>query len=389
MSSEEQPDQQQQPVEEQEQPPQTSYPESRQADTWNKDVGETGRWGTRSRKELWIVFVVLVVVIAATVTGIVIGISDSDSDSENMNNNLNSNDTTFTPSEGGETTDGDGLTKIDPETGKRISAYVFPAAPIRSILTDQQELEWLRDQLAADSNMAPFLASLPAQVSAYSILQAEDETLDPVVRAAAWLVTVDPVNTKEWAVTRFALAAIYYTTGGEAWTNSAEWFGEKSHCEWYGVTCCQEIHSSLRCDSTSFDGVVELDLYNNNLAGPIPVTIGLLQELQSLFMSENAMTGSIPGAVFASMPVFAKLYLQHNQLTGTIPVEVDTNGIFDTIFVQGNNMNGTFPPELCPTCIACSGKLVHFGVDCDKIICTALCCKYWENCFYHDTLATK
>jgi hypothetical protein len=286
------------------------YPESRQTETWNKDVGETGRWGSRSKKEIWLVALITFCMIGATVAAVVVIATrdDGSSSSDEMA----------------------GETKIDPVTGLLVSAYEVPVPPKPTLfVSDQHELDYLRDQLAQDINLSKYLEVIPTTVAELTG-KADVTTADPYVRAAAWLVTVDTTNAKEQTNSRFALAAIYYVTGGAAWTDKTNWLTEKHHCEWYGVTCCQNLLASAKCVSTSFDGIVEIDLYKNNLAGPIPESIALLKELQAIFLSENAMTGSIPGSVFAQLPQFNKLYVQHNQLTGTVPADLDTNGIFGT-----------------------------------------------------------
>lgn len=277
------------------------FQESRQTDTWNKDVSQTGRWGILNKKELWLVASIILVVIGVAAAGVIIATSFS------------------------ETVDQPG-TKIDPATGIRVSAYQFPVPPAPVIITDQEELDFVRGQLANDSNTAQYLKVIPKSVAE---LQSVDVTADPYVRAASWLVTVDTVNAQDQAVNRFALASIFYATHGEAWTNRTNWLTSENHCDWYGITCCAKLQGAINCSSvTSFSDIAQIDLYNNKLVGPIPTALSLLKQLQSLFMNENALTGKVPGPVLAALPRFTKLYLQHNQLTGTVPAELNTNGIF-------------------------------------------------------------
>lgn len=280
------------------------YPESPQTDTWNKDVGETGRWGSLSRKELFLVAGAVLVIVGATLAGVLVGAKNGDSDEPV------------------------GVTKADPATGKQVSAYELPVPPPPTIVSDQMELEYLRDKLAGDAVMNKYLSVIPQSTAELAGVM-DDPTADPYARAASWLVTADTFNSREAAVTRFALAAVYYVTGGQTWTDSTNWLsGTANHCDWYGISCCQEVFASTRCTSTDFDGVIEIDLHQNNLAGPIPDSFALFPELVTLFLSSNAITGTFSGTVFASLSQFQKLYLQYNKLTGEIPVELNTNGIF-------------------------------------------------------------
>ena len=78
-------------------------------------------------------------------------------------------------------------------------------------------------------------------------------------------------------IQRFALATLYYSSGGEQWTSSSGWMTEASECEWYSSsTSSQSI-----CDA---DGrLLELNLSNNNLAGTIPPELNLLSAALSKF----------------------------------------------------------------------------------------------------------
>lgn len=281
----------------------------RQPDVWNKDVGETGRWGTRSRKELLIVTAISVVLIAVTLTGVLVGTRDARQSQNGADPNNNN-----------------GKSTIDPDTGLRVSTYTLPPPPALTPVTDQEEWDLVRATLASTPVLALVATSLPASVADLTGL-ADDASAPAILRAASWLTTVDTMNARETAVPRFALAAIYYETGGASWTNQTNWLKPASaHCDWYGVACCESVPSSTVCNLVADSyNIVEIDLYQNNLVGPIPPALALIPSLQSLFLSENALTGTINGDIFASLPVFSRLYLQHNLLTGEIPLNLDTN----------------------------------------------------------------
>jgi hypothetical protein len=154
--------------------------------------------------------------------------------------------------------------------------------------------------------------------------------VDPILRAASWLITVDSTNMAEVAVTRFALASIYYNNQGNQWTDKTNWLSEKSHCEWKGVTCCSKVPSYLGCSKSNGQDlvkVVELDLSNNQLMGYIPVGISLLKDLESMILSYNNLTGAIPKVVIKSLPKISQIYLSHNKLSGTIPLGLDSDSL--------------------------------------------------------------
>lgn len=71
---------------------------------------------------------------------------------------------------------------------------------------------------------------------------------------------------------------------GAAWTTSTNWGSTTvSHCQWYGVLCCDAsthtLPSAELCESPG--AVLGVALPGNNLRGTIPATF--LSGLQSLF----------------------------------------------------------------------------------------------------------
>ncbi len=100
-----------------------------------------------------------------------------------------------------------------------------------------------------------------------------------------------------------ALVALYNSTDGSNWYNA--WDLDTPVADWYGVTVA--------------DGrVTGLDLFNNNLSGPIPTEIGDLTGLTYLSLTDNPLTGSIPDWV-GTLTQLTRFYLWDHQLSGGIP----------------------------------------------------------------------
>lgn len=282
-----------------------TYPEDRQAETWNKDVEETGRWGSRGKKEVWIVVGLVLVMIAVATVGVVFGADKGETYLE-------------------------GETKIDPESGEEVSAYELPK-PVETKVSNQAELDILLAELSDYPVLKEYVGKLPGIAVDLNGKHA-DTNEDPYIRAASWLTTVDQSNIEQTALVRFALAAIYYETNGENWVTKTNWLSEENHCDWYGVDCCSAIPASNACRFDDFYRIVQIDLSANNLSGPIPRAIALFENLQALFMRHNKLTGNIDGSIFRNLDKFQKLYLQHNELTGTIPPpeELDASRVLGT-----------------------------------------------------------
>lgn len=77
------------------------------------------------------------------------------------------------------------------------------------------------------------------------------------------------------------LESIFYKTEGINWTHQSGWLSHEDPCEWYGLSCAdQDVHM--------------LELPSNNLTGEIPEEIGDLPSLTALDLSGNALAGPLP-----------------------------------------------------------------------------------------------
>jgi hypothetical protein len=292
-------------------PPESPAMETPQSEVWNNDVKVTGRWGTRSRKEVYLVLAIVILMIGATATGVAIAVANSNKTDNNGDEPV-------------------GKTKIDPVTGKLVSAYELPVPAAPTIISDQDELDLILAEMSSNGALSGKASLIPKTVA--EVASAASSSSDPFVQAAFWLTGTDTVNAKEFAVTRFALAVTFYTDAGTNWKNSTNWLSPSYHCDWFGVGCCDHIIGSTLCQVDSFGRVIELDLYRNNLVGPVPESVALFPYLQTLYFNENALTGSIPISALASLKNFSRLYLAYNYLTGNIPSELGSSGYLSTSY---------------------------------------------------------
>ncbi|KAK1739201.1 hypothetical protein QTG54_009744 [Skeletonema marinoi] len=110
-------------------------------------------------------------------------------------------------------------------------------------------------------------------LSSVSSEGALDDEESPQGKASLW-VTIDdtispplqPGTNDDQIIQRYVLAAFYYATSGDGWTNGNGWLGSSNECEWVRVDC-------------SCDVVTVLEPYANNLDGSIPTELGSLDSL--------------------------------------------------------------------------------------------------------------
>ena len=135
------------------------------------------------------------------------------------------------------------------------------------------------------------------------------------------------------ATDREILEMLHDATGGRDWIDARNWLTDAPLGEWRGV----EVDDQGR--------VVELRLWDNGLAGPIPPELGELAHLEYLRLSDNALTGAIPPE-FGGLSGLAHLALDGNRLSGAIPPELGGLPALKELRVENNDLSGPLPPEL-------------------------------------------
>lgn len=255
----------------------------------------------------------------------------------------------------------------------------FELEPDVIVQTSQQKLNLIRKTFEAYPILRSHMEQLPSESATLTKEVLDDETADPFLRAASWMILENGLNYEQAIVPRFALVAFYFAQGGPNWTTRTSWLSpDINHCEWYGVRCCTGIHREMvfSCKSFSEYSVVEIDMEENNMTGKINNALVLLQSLNALVLRRNSLTGVIPADTVAAMPSLRILSLQRNRLSGPIPDNLRDNGALDTLQIHGNAFTGEFPLSYCP------GRATIFRyltLDCSVNACDPSCC-YVENC---------
>ena len=132
---------------------------------------------------------------------------------------------------------------------------------------------------------------------------------------------------------RAVLETLFKETGGEKWADSTNWMSHRSLDEWHGV----HVRNGR---------VAMLTLGSNNLAGPIPAAIGLLDSLVLLDLRANSLTGPIPPAV-GRLSSLGALFLDDNPgLTGPLPPSMGRLSRLRSLYVGNTGLQGPIPASL-------------------------------------------
>jgi Leucine-rich repeat (LRR) protein len=184
---------------------------------------------------------------------------------------------------------------------------------------------------------------------------------------------------------RFALATLYFSTGGNGtWRIDTNWLDKAQHeCLWFGVACANRTDSAVAFCTSEFDipsvscrlvngtRVVGLDLSGNQLVGSIPREIELFNAsgVESILFAGNKLDGSIPselGAIITlrtlslaqnqlasgiptsmgNLKNLLYLQLSRNQLTGRIPRAIATLSQLEELYLSQNQLEGGLDPSI-------------------------------------------
>ncbi|KAK3183910.1 hypothetical protein Dsin_031196 [Dipteronia sinensis] len=103
---------------------------------------------------------------------------------------------------------------------------------------------------------------------------------------------------------------------------------------------------SENCNSSSNPGKLgQLNLSNNLLSGPLPLSLSNFSSLQILLLCGNQFSGPIPTSI-GNLSQVLKLDLSRNLLSGEIPPEIGNCYHLTYLDMSQNNLSGSIPPEI-------------------------------------------
>ncbi|XWS37608.1 hypothetical protein CRYUN_Cryun19dG0059600 [Craigia yunnanensis] len=103
-----------------------------------------------------------------------------------------------------------------------------------------------------------------------------------------------------------------------------------------------KIKGTIPMEIGSLSNIIALELFRNELNGSIPATIGMLQEVQGLFLDDNKLQGSIPYNV-CGLEKLSELSLSGNMLQGPIPTCLGNLTSLRTLNLSSNKLSSTIP----------------------------------------------
>ena len=165
----------------------------------------------------------------------------------------------------------------------------------------------------------------------------------------------DPANNPELVADCEALLAARDTLRGTANLN---WSATTPIGDWDGVGTGftptrvtsvslfrQGLTGTIPPGLGNLDGLLNLNLENNQLAGTIPSALGRLTDLRDMRLGSNKLTGVIPPEL-GGLERLRYLYIPHNQLTGGIPGKLGDLESLQELELRDNQLTGSIPEDI-------------------------------------------
>ncbi|WP_234997602.1 DUF6443 domain-containing protein [Hymenobacter roseosalivarius] len=137
-----------------------------------------------------------------------------------------------------------------------------------------------------------------------------------------------------------ALRELYEATQGDSWTRHENWpSGDAAWRAVRSISQCQNWYG-LDVQQGQLRGI---QLAYNNLRGPLPASIGELQDLDYLYLMHNQLRGLLPASL-GQLSRLTQLYLNHNQLSGFVPEgwgQLPLRGLG----LNNNQLTGSLPAD--------------------------------------------
>ncbi|KAK2636347.1 hypothetical protein Ddye_031139 [Dipteronia dyeriana] len=104
--------------------------------------------------------------------------------------------------------------------------------------------------------------------------------------------------------------------------------------------------TGVSCWNAKENRILSIALASMQLSGQLPESLNLCHSLQSLDLSKNSLSGSIPPELCTWLPYIVALDLSGNSLSGPIPNQIVRCKFLNKLILSDNQLSGPIPYEL-------------------------------------------
>jgi len=205
-----------------------------------------------------------------------------------------------------------------------------------------------------------------------------DNPTTPYSKALYWMVYTDGLSINPIAQflhfkQRYIAVLFWYTTEGVNWSGESNFLNSATHeCEWNKMHPDErEPRGILECDYDK--NIVKLQMYNNNLAGSLPMEFGKMSDkMESMNFSQNNIGGNIPESIGLEMDKLTRIRFSKNNFSGSLPQSFSNLSNLEFMQLYENILTGSVD-------FMCGIAMDRLDVECYEIECTCQFCKK-NNC---------
>lgn len=186
--------------------------------------------------------------------------------------------------------------------------------------------KWYKDSILVETTYGDSTYAPPLSGSYY--VTVTNQLADKLTLRSSEIAVSVPANLKDSLI----LVEFYKSTDGPHWLEADKWLTGPLKT-WNGVT----LNANGR--------VISFSRYKDSVKGPIPASLGSLDQLESLGLNDNHVTGEIPSTL-GNLTKLTGIYLQNNYLTGSIPASLGDLSNLDQFDLEQNQLTGNIPSSL-------------------------------------------
>jgi hypothetical protein len=159
----------------------------------------------------------------------------------------------------------------------------------------------------------------------------------------------DPTEKQQRILQRYALAVIYYATGGDievgGWKDDCHFLSDRHECLWVS-SVDDELGTGCEGDGQVMNVTLGESILILLTIALCNVVIEQVLTIHSIDKVRNGLTGTIPKRLSDGLPHLKSFDVSFNGVTGTIPEDIGSFAVLQAFLAANNQISGTLPSSI-------------------------------------------